>query len=153
MSDDNEESAPNADEGVRGSQAEQIGVEPGIEMAVDGDWLFIDLVAAVNSASKTNLPIIVSLAGTIIAGDLVSGKRYFEEIGKRFTGLEDKFNETGEQLYGEAADKNRRPEYFHLENARIFAPGQPPIPANKGVWWRGRIRSVDVFSLGQLKNS
>lgn len=42
------------------------------------------------------------------------------------------------------------PTYIHLRNARIYAPGQTPIPGNRGVLWRGRISEINGFSLGSL---
>lgn len=42
------------------------------------------------------------------------------------------------------------PTYIHLRNARIFSPGQPAIPGNRGVLWRSRISEISGFSLGSL---
>lgn len=41
--------------------------------------------------------------------------------------------------------------FIHLKDAKIFAPGQPPLPTNTGVLWRGRLCEVDGFSIGQLR--
>jgi len=38
-------------------------------------------------------------------------------------------------------------EYIHLRDAKIYAPGQNPLPAN-GLLWRGRLSSVGGFSYG-----
>jgi hypothetical protein len=40
-----------------------------------------------------------------------------------------------------------RTEFIHLEDARIFYPGQPGMPAN-GMLWRGRLRDIAGWSLG-----
>jgi len=43
--------------------------------------------------------------------------------------------------------------FIHLMNARTLAPGGSPIPANRGVWWRGRLDSVDGWCFGELSTA
>jgi hypothetical protein len=46
------------------------------------------------------------------------------------------------------------PAYVHLADARYHLPGAPPIPSDgPGLWWRGRLASVDGFALGGLSAS
>jgi hypothetical protein len=41
--------------------------------------------------------------------------------------------------------------FIHLKNAKVFTPGQPPIPGGgDGVFWRVRISSVNGFCQGSL---
>jgi hypothetical protein len=44
------------------------------------------------------------------------------------------------------------PNYIHLKEAKFFLPSGAgkPIPANQGVWWRGRLSEVSGFILGSL---
>ena len=43
------------------------------------------------------------------------------------------------------------PLFLHLNGARTFSPGGHPIPTNRGVWWRGRLDSIDAWSFGELR--
>lgn len=42
--------------------------------------------------------------------------------------------------------------FLHLKDARVFAPGQAPLPA-VGMYWRGRLADVAGWSFGLLQES
>lgn len=108
--------------------------------------------------------ITLNVSGTIITGNLVSRQRYWQGVVEDFKSSE---NETarliGESLGDfEAEDENESPEenvqddtdfeqfnFIHLKNATFLTNGKN-IPTNRGVHWRGRVDSVDGFTLGNL---
>jgi hypothetical protein len=53
------------------------------------------------------------------------------------------------KIYSEPPPEGQPPSYIHLKDARIFAPGQNPIPSS-GLLWRGRISCVEGFSMGSF---
>lgn len=143
-----------------------------------GDFVlafFIDIVT--KSPDGFTLGITLNVGGTLISGDLVSGKAYFEGLGEDYqSGFTDiagfsqnfrdsirsQFNEIGEVLYGSPKEEaqggeltNKSPivyHFIHLKNAKFFAPGASPTPRNRGTWWRGKIEAVDGFCLGSLSS-
>lgn len=100
--------------------------------------------------------------GIIISGTLISGKKYFEKASETVKEASREPNDMASVL-GEAwrhytalyeppeeAPEDWQPipaSYIQLMNAQFFTPGQSPIPEN-GTLWRGKLSSVDGFSLG-----
>ncbi len=145
--------------------ANEAAKEPG---PVILDWYLQALVSLVNR-TECPFPITLNVRGALISGEMVSGKAYFgavkEEFSSAFPEGETKaaiaewygqFQEIyREEPSGEAASEEEAasrlfPTFIHLRNARIFTAGQQPIPMNRGLWWRGRIESVDGFAHGSL---
>lgn len=138
----------------------------------DKDWFLSSLVNLVND-TNISMSITLNVGGTIVSGTLIGGSDYFEGFANEMaSAFPDK--DAAESIRGSYAqfaqiypkrpieeteedpEENRvaaRPSYIHLKNARFYANGQPSIPGNKGVWWRGRLTAVDGFSLGGLDAS
>jgi hypothetical protein len=140
------------------------------------DWFLQDLV---NMANKWGLEIGITLniGGSLISGIIISGDKYFKEFALLFrSGFSNpKFENVGEKLeayifeyskiyaFQEETEKNEKgkkesednkqkgPSFIHLSNARIYSHSGEPIPKNNSVLWRGKISSVDGFSLGKLE--
>jgi hypothetical protein len=122
------------------------------------DWYLQDLVDLVNG-TETGLPMTVFVKGAVISGLLVSGHKFFEGIGEGFTRYLDKDHEhtpsvienltrPGKNFLKDRKDKGYPFPYFvHLRSAKVFTPGNVPMPGN-GMWWRCRISEVDAFSFG-----
>ena len=49
----------------------------------------------------------------------------------------------------EPVQKGPSPSFIHLRSAKIYAAGQRPLPTT-GMLWRGKISSVDGFTIGVL---
>ena len=143
------------------------------------DWFLQTLVGLANSWNLI-IGITLNVGGTLISGDLVSGRGYFEDFAKNFVdgfvaGVKGVDPETVSAMEGslkkladmypdrtvekkkeeeeaeeEALHTTDRPTYIHLRDARIYHPAGAPIPANQGVWWRGRLEAVDGFFLGRI---
>jgi hypothetical protein len=130
------------------------------------DWFLQGLVSLATRVDM-DYPVTLSVGGLLISGHVISGKRYFECLAcEVVSGLGDvdpaikeafaKIKDLGEMysapVEGESGLRElERPEYIHLQNARIFHPGMAvPIPTNRGMLWRGRLDAIDGFTLGAL---
>jgi hypothetical protein len=99
--------------------------------------------------------------GLIIAGDMISSKKYFEKISAFYN--DDKIatddpslTERGFpimqqikqflQQKGKSGEERNNPKHIHLDNVVIY-PSDPQQQFGVNVW-RGKLSSVDGFSLG-----
>ncbi|MBZ9843987.1 gas vesicle accessory protein GvpU [Mesorhizobium sp. CA5] len=127
------------------------------------DWFLQSLVDMVNTGGMT-LKITLTVGGSLVSGELTSGKQYFEEFGKAVAdGLREKAPDLATQLaelYASHGDlyisdpddstPKTPPNFIHLKNAHIYFGPSQPIPVNEGAWWRGRICEVQGFLMGTL---
>ncbi|WP_421851711.1 gas vesicle accessory protein GvpU [Marinomonas sp.] len=124
------------------------------------DWYLQQLVDMING-KEYELPITLFVNGLIVSGQLTSGHNYFEGLGEQLTeffgGPSDDTSKAVALLTAPADmytnddedEEKPLPQYIHLNKARVFTPGQQPIPS-EGSWWRGRLSSVDGFHFGSL---
>ena len=98
------------------------------------------LVSVVNKGGQ-ELGITLNVGGLIVSGILISNKKYWEDSQP---GLRDMLKESGEKV-----DPQDELYYIHLKDAMYFNAGEHPVPVG-GMWWRGKINSVDGFSLARL---
>ena len=129
------------------------------------DWFLQHLVDTVNR-TDLELPITVQVAGVFVSGTLVSGKKYFAGfaddvvagLGKHAQdpeGLRAAFAGLG-RIYdeNEAVAATQSPHYIHLRDAFFYGTANSQaVPANRGVWWRGRLSQIGGFVLGILEMS
>lgn len=128
------------------------------------DWFLQTLVDMVNK-SPIDFGITLQVAGFLVSGNLINGAEYFKGFASDFTSAIPGDSEVVESIrksyadLGEIyktdekeADKEDRPlpTFIHLKNARFFNTSGNAVPANRGVWWRGRISEVSGFILGTL---
>jgi hypothetical protein len=145
-------------------QQEQLSAEE-LKLLCEGrsiDWYLQRLVSLVNNNSGLQYGLTLHLEGVIVSGLLISGKKYFEtfaqEFADNFPGTDESKESIRQSLASNASiyDKSETegeappPQFIHLLNARSFAPGNNPLPTNRGVLWRGKINAVSGFSLGML---
>lgn len=128
------------------------------------DW-FLDTLVDLANRLGSGMGVTLNIKGTVIHGNLISGKLYFEELAKQvepnppddpnqviiadaFRGL---ISKMGEDVYSfDKEDEDRPPPNFiHLKDARILT-GNGLIPSNEGVLWRGRLTSVDGVVFGDM---
>jgi len=105
--------------------------------------------------------ITLTVAGFLISGTLVSGKRFFDGLAQQMAdsfqaedvkkSIHKYFNSFGD-IYDvqRLEDERRTPIFIHLREAKLFHNSGKPIPGNKGVFWRGRISQVSGFCMGTL---
>ena len=146
------------------SETEESNIQPG-EPERDIDWALEILVKAANTDDTFSPAVVLSVGGAMVGGRLIGGRQFFDGLmaeikvarGEREEGGRTLF-ELFRQGYGEppksdeeAAEQLKAPVSFvHLKDARYFAAGQKPIPANRGVYWRGKLSAVDAFFFGSL---
>ena len=99
--------------------------------------------------------------GLIIAGDMISSKKYFDKISTFYN--DDKIatddpslTERGFpimqqikqflQQKGKSGEERNNPKHIHLDNV-VICPSDPQQPFGVNLW-RGKLSSVDGFSLG-----
>lgn len=116
--------------------------------------------------SGLGIPITLNVSGLLVSGLIISRDEYMKGIANTIRkGVsmwpEDDKNFVEDQLLKsmeEPLDEEKMPKlvddvrYIHLKGARVFSVGGKPIPSSgDGFLWRGRINSVDGFSIGQLE--
>lgn len=143
---------------------------------LERDWLLRVLVDSVNRAGFS-FGITLNIPGGLVSGWVVSGNEYFHGIanvleeagGEVFAQVMRQVAvqrypmfQVGDDEAGEAEpvpDPDAEDEldsgghesvgYIHLKDARFFYGGDA-IPANQGVWWRGKLSEVVGFTYGLL---
>lgn len=125
------------------------------------DW-FLQLLVNMTNDSNLEIGITLQVSGLLVSGKLISGKRYFDGIATDFASPFASDPDVAESIkssisaYGDIYSKQNEnakmppPQFLHLKDARFFNTFGNPVPENKGVWWRGRIREVSGFVLGTL---
>jgi hypothetical protein len=117
------------------------------------------LIDYVNKFS-VEIGITLFVQGSIISGLLIGEKAYFEGLSNHIK-TPDPFAEHFQELVAMSQSldttlASNREEQNQLENMFIhlkdtnFCSGNSLIPNGRGTYWRGRLRRVDGFSLGQL---
>lgn len=119
--------------------------------------------AAIPERTKLELGITLSVHGIIVSGFLISEEAYFRGIAERITEdretpsetkdlLTDFIHQLQEGLKTKSDDSERSllPEFIHLREAKMYPSQGKGIPSYGEALWRGRISSVDGFSLGEI---
>lgn len=122
------------------------------------DWLlqwFVQFVAK----SKIEIEITLSVGGSMITGNLVGPQSYFEQLAED---LSAPFAALGDQTAGniknvilgfkpeDPNDDDPAFQYIHLKDCTTYADVNSSTVSG-GVLWRGKIASVDGFTLGSVR--
>jgi hypothetical protein len=146
------------------SEAPATDAKAARERMMRQDWFLEGLVAFVDQ-TQSSLSMTLSVGGTLVSGQLVGGKEYFEGMASmlgqgdvsasgsaqtKVQYLRKLFADTGTAFYGDKVEREllSKPLYLHLKNARFFG-GPSELNIQTG-WWRGRISAIDGFFLGEL---
>lgn len=127
-------------------------------MFEEKDWFLGELIGLANQSLE--IPITLTIGGALVSGRLISGERYFRELGNSLTkGIEDEglseslnsmmegFAKEYESTKQNYADRPMR--FIHINEAKwVYLNGK--IPTDKGPLWRGKISSIDGFFIGTL---
>lgn len=146
------------------SEIEQASVVQHVELVGSRDW-FLQSIIEVVIAHGVEFGITLVVGGSVVSGILISGKKFFEEIGnatlamseiegdiqsvlgngwKQYTSIYDAPKNAPDDWQGPPTG------FIHLKDARFFAPGQQPIPTRQGLLWRGKLEAIDGFSFGNF---
>ncbi len=122
------------------------------------DWLIQWFAKFVNSGQAgVSIPVTFTIGGNLVSGYLISEAAYFEQLANDFAGaLPEVAQEAGKELIKAlqptlATDEDDQPacQFAHLKSAQVFTGASQPVPST-GTLWRGKISSVEGFSLGSL---
>jgi hypothetical protein len=119
------------------------------------------LIRQVNGQDKT-VPITVLIDGFMVAGDLVSGHKYYEtvlehypasgkspvDIGPTAYTMEVLIDTELEMYHNLKDNATNISTYFHMVNAKFHNNSGVSITGIKGVTWRGMVDKVSGFYLG-----
>ncbi|WP_416149438.1 gas vesicle accessory protein GvpU [Salipaludibacillus sp. HK11] len=120
----------------------------------NGDPTIEYLVELCNTAGYT-FSVTLSIKGSIVTGKIIGRKQYFEEMSHLFErdGLEviaEGYKEFSKVFDAEEdlEEDMKTPYHIHLKDAK-YVSSNGLFPQN-GMMWRGRIKEIDGFSLGNL---
>ncbi len=136
--------------------AETLALSPGTQP----DW-FLQQLVRLAQVGDLDIGITLQVGGLLVSGFIVSGKKYFEGFAESFArpiagqheitqSFTDALSQHGAIYDKRVGDEVLLPSYIHLKNARFYNSTHTAIPANKGVWWRGRLSEVGGFTLGAI---
>ncbi len=127
------------------------------------DW-FIQQLVNVATVAPLTFGVTLQVSGLLVSGYLVSGKAYFEAVGKQIVkgvaqnaAVADQMRQmfaTFASAYPNEPGQAERPvpQFIHLQNARFYSTDGTPVPGNEGVWWRGRISEISGIVIGILEH-
>ncbi len=114
------------------------------------DKVLVLLIKQIEEAEENNnlseeekyIDIILNVHGMIVSGELVSYKTYVDGF------IQPKTDNEQDETAVESEDRS----YIHLRNVKFYLSAGNPIPANdsKEIFWRGKLSSIDGFSLAKL---
>lgn len=121
------------------------------------DWLLQFLVKFVVT-TPVEIGITLSVGGNLVSGQLISHDAYFKQLAEDMAAplapFDGGVDESMKQIIlsftpGESADETTAFHFIHLKDCKTYSSDQSPICAD-GVLWRGKIASVDGFTIGLL---
>lgn len=135
----------------------------GSEAAPDN---IFELLVHVANTSDLEMGMTLHVNGQVLTGKLISGATFWAEsaaeLRERTAGpveviealassMDRVADEYREDYGDDARDADGEPmwSFVHLRDTRTLTP-EGPIPAS-GALWRGRLASIDGFSLGELR--
>lgn len=125
---------------------------------VERDWMLQCFVEW--TLSGVEMPVVLATSSGIITGNIVSGEAFIQAmedtlvpaVGENLGGqMRDAFAEWKKPYLADAPGSDDGPHFIHLRNAR-YVIGNDFVPA-EGVMWRGRVSSIQGFSIGVLGRS
>lgn len=128
--------------------------------------ILLELLISRVERSSMRFSVILSVGGTIVEGDVVSEREYFEEVASLIKSVNPDTQETFasvpdlmDHVAMRGLDEGRDPEitrefrenvsnsYVHLKNSVLWVEGEQRNMS--GSLWRGKLDAVDGFWLGR----
>ncbi|HEX8652100.1 MAG TPA: gas vesicle accessory protein GvpU [Pyrinomonadaceae bacterium] len=140
--------------------------ESGVEKDLSNTDVMLRIFTYLANHYGMSFSITLSVGGSLISGMIISRDEYMKSltgsIRENISKLQDEVKEFLEVAifepliqpihYKDVAEEIADIKYIHLNDAKVFNAGGKPIPARGGGFlWRGRISSVDGFSIGILE--
>jgi hypothetical protein len=147
---------------IYGMEKGAIGMQPRIS---ERDEYLADIIRRINGLDepmKGGLAIIITVNGTVIAGEVVPGWQWFGEVADQYRDVAEEagLELTEEEsiglgaLFGQWRERSRaegdveQTKHIHLRDARLVVPWQSPFPS-KGRFWRGRLSEINGWTIGR----
>jgi hypothetical protein len=131
------------------------------------DWFLQHLVSLANE-NEIRFSVTLFLGGSIVTGNIISGREYFESLGVQVGAAIGLPEEQGREMYraiideyyaskgeptGQPDQGKTPPSYIHLKNARVFQ-GATQLPENYDrILWRGKLTGVTGLIIGELRRA
>jgi len=145
-------------------------VRYGEETSEPRDWILRFMLELLNRSDGNQIPITLTVGGTLITGMMIGVKDYYCLLGSQMRNMmAGTVGETLETFYRSIGDKSQQqakeepqdeaqlfreksgPNFVHLKNAQIATP-QGLVPTDSTMLWRGRVSQVQGFSLGRVRS-
>jgi hypothetical protein len=119
-------------------------------------------LAAIPEKSQMELGITLNVSGLLITGYMISQATYFNNLIDGLNAsnadseakvlLVDFLSQLRDKLEDERLNKRTHPfpEFIHLRDTTLYPSEGQGMPSYGEALWRGRIQSVDGFSLGEM---
>ena len=124
------------------------------------DQLLQVIVEHTNANIGNQHPITLTVGGNLVSGLLIAADAYIDAVADEFASDFKKEDGTADRIRdmilgmkyipNEDAEKNVPPQFIHLMDAEVYTSSGRPIVSG-GSLWRGKLSSVDGFSLGRLE--
>ncbi|OLS38198.1 hypothetical protein BTR22_06810 [Alkalihalophilus pseudofirmus] len=124
------------------------------------DDAVIQMLLDLSDEGGIEIGITLNMNGTVVAGKLISPQRYYEGLilsadsvsdttmaqilHKKFSDLNESF--LSERQEQEKDDKEMISTFIHLKDASYLSKSSDSLTHTQ-AWWRGRIDSIDGFSI------
>lgn len=120
------------------------------------DGHLASLVGLINNNPGICIGITLTVGGTLISGELISGKEYFDNLATllhRDDQVEDSIRNVLSEEMKWMSNRYSTPDinktvYIHLKDAQHYS-GVTPVPT-RGGYWRGRLCDVSGFTIGSM---
>ncbi|MDA8228602.1 MAG: hypothetical protein M0T74_13065 [Desulfitobacterium hafniense] len=122
-----------------------------------GDCMLKTVLSMVEQ-QKTSIKVTLNIKGAIVSGTLINSKEYWDSISEYLKGelgietFKDfkKISSTVYGSHGSEGDYLSDLEYVYLKDARVHYASQDTAPIDQGVFWCGKLSSIDGVVFGTL---
>ncbi|WP_150284214.1 gas vesicle accessory protein GvpU [Rummeliibacillus sp. TYF-LIM-RU47] len=130
------------------------------------DVFLQSLIHLTNTISGFQAGITINVNGTIISGLIIGKDEYQEKLIQSLKeskgiapvlgqGIEESLAEVKkakaeEDIEEDIEEKIEEYEFINLIDAHFFSPDGNALPGREGFLWRGKIESIDGFTLSQI---
>lgn len=124
------------------------------------DQLLQLIVQHTNDNVGNRHPITLTVGGNLVSGHLIDADAYMDAMADQFASQFDEGDGSADSIRrsivglkyipNEDLEKNVPPQFIHLEDAEVFTSSGRPIVSG-GLLWRGKLSSVDGFSIGRIE--
>jgi hypothetical protein len=113
------------------------------------DGVLMLAICASKSEPPLEQPVTLIVGGLLVSGYVISYETYLKHhpLTQELAAAENDWAER----HPEEAAVEYPPQFLHLRDARYFAPGQTPVPAEGTVYCRLSLDAIQGFSLGVLE--